>query len=234
MMDAYLDGLLDELVPAEEREAWDDVLRRARRSRRRYSALVAVVGALVLAPAAWAAVNAFEGTPAPQPIQHTFIEGDAATEAMNAYAAQSGFTRDVPLADASRAHGVIRLQTSDGPLDMWAAPALNGNGTCWFVDWESDIHGDNVLGGGSCTQADDSAIEPTTWSAASHPAYTVLQGSVTGPETTLDVTLTDGSMTTLPVVEHLFLGALPHGSQLSSITGLDTAGNVVAAWTPSP
>lgn len=32
-MDAYLDGMLDELVAAEPREAWSDVLGRARRSR---------------------------------------------------------------------------------------------------------------------------------------------------------------------------------------------------------
>ena len=62
MMDAHLDQLLDELVPVEPREQWNDVLRRARRSRRRYFAVVAAVAVLVLAPAAWAAVNAFEGS----------------------------------------------------------------------------------------------------------------------------------------------------------------------------
>ena len=72
-MTDYLDHLLEELIPAErDAGSWSDVLDRARRSRRRYTALVAVLAALVLAPAAWAAVNAFEGTPAPQVIQQNF------------------------------------------------------------------------------------------------------------------------------------------------------------------
>jgi len=61
MNDSYLDGLLDELVRPQAQESWDDVLHRARRSQRRYVALVAVVGVLILAPATWATVNAFSG-----------------------------------------------------------------------------------------------------------------------------------------------------------------------------
>lgn len=54
MTDDYLDELLDELVSTQPREAWDDVVGRARRSRRRYAAAVAIVAMLVLAPSAWA------------------------------------------------------------------------------------------------------------------------------------------------------------------------------------
>lgn len=234
MTDAYLDGLLDELVTAEPRERWDDVLGRARRSRRRYTAAVVTVAALVLVPATWAAVNAFEGTPAPQSIRLTFIQGDAAAYAMQAYAAQNGLEREFPTADASKARGVLQLATSDGPLDMWAAPELDGSGSCWFVGWESDMRADRAGGEGGCMQAGQDAISPGTYNDASHPAYTLLDGSVTGPETTLDVTLKDGSTTTIPVVEHLFLAALPHGSGLpASIVGRDAAGNVVATWGPS-
>jgi hypothetical protein len=231
-MDAHLDGLFDELVAAEPQERWNDVLHRARRSRRRYAAVVAAIAVLVLAPATWAAVRAFEGTPAPLSIHQNFVEWDASAAAMEAYFAQSGFTKHVPRADASKAHGVLQLATSDGPLDLWAAPELDGNGTCWFVGWESDMHGDNALGEGSCTQADQPAIDPG-WGVLGHPAYTVLEGSVTGNETTLDVTLTDGRTTTLPVVEHLFLAAFPAGSKPASMTGRDAAGDVVATWTPS-
>lgn len=53
-MDAYLDELLDKLVAAEPREAWNDVLHRARRTHRLYVGAAAGVGALVLAPAGWA------------------------------------------------------------------------------------------------------------------------------------------------------------------------------------
>ena len=233
MMDAYLDGLLDELVTAEPRERWNDVLGRARHSRRRYATVVAVVAVLVLAPATWAAIDAFEGTPAPQSIQHTFIEGDAAAAALNEVDIDptTGFMWHVPAADPSKAHGVLQVTTSDGPLDMWAAPTLDGSGTCWFVGWQSDIQSDGALGHGSCTGG-DMTIAPETWNDANHPSYTVLDGSVIGSEPTLDVTLTDGSTTTLPVVEHLFLDALPNSSKIASIVGRDAAGNVVASWTP--
>jgi hypothetical protein len=188
---------------------------------------------LVLVPATWAAVNAFEGTPAPQSIHQNFVEWDAQAAAMEAAVAQAGFTRQVPRADASKAHGVLQLQTSDGPLDLWAAPELDGNGTCWFFGWESDMHGDQAGGGGSCTQDGGPAVAPTTFNDANHPSYTIVVGGVTGSATTLDVTLTDGSTTTLPVVEHLFLGAFPHGSAAASIVGRDPSGNVVASWPPS-
>lgn len=230
-MDAYLDGLLDELVAAEPRERWDDVLGRARRSRRRYTAVVAAVAALAVVPATWAAVNAFEGTPAPPSIHQSFVQWNAGAEQMETSAAQDGFKTQVPRADASKAHGVLQLATTDGPLDMWAAPELDGSGTCWFVGWESDMHGDNARGGGSCTEADEDPINAGWEWGNDHPTYTVLEGSVTGDETTLDVTLTDGSTTTLPVVEHLFLGALPKGSQPASIVGRDANGDVVATWT---
>jgi hypothetical protein len=229
-MDAYLDRLLDELVPAEPRDGWNDVRHRARRSRRRYAALVAAIALFVLAPATWAAVDAFDGTPAPPSIHQTFLQWDAQAAAMEVAAAESGFTKHVPRADASKAHGVLQVATTDGPLDMWAAPELDGSGTCWFVGWESDMNGDNARGGGSCTEGDGDAINPGWEWGIDHPTYTVLSGSVTGDETTLGVTLQDGSTTTLPVVEHLFLAALPKGSKPASIVGRDANGDVVATW----
>ena len=228
-MTDYLNHLLDELVPVErDAGSWSDVLDRARRSRRRYAVAVAVVAALVLAPAAWAAVSAFEGTPAPQVIQQNFSYHRVT---INPW---TGNIINETDADATKSHGVLQLQTSDGPLDLWAAPEIDKSGICWFAGWESDISADHAIGTGSCTESNDAAINPRTYNAASHPAYTVLVGSVTGSETTLDVTLTNGSTTTLPVAEHLFLGALPPGSQLASIIGRDATGNIVASWTPSP
>jgi hypothetical protein len=241
-MTDYLDNLLDEWVPASrDAGSWNDVLNRARRSRRRYTAAVVVIAALVLVPATWAAVKAFEGSPAPQVIQQNF-EWSFAAAVMDP--TTGAILKLDPLADASKAHGVLQLQTSDGPLDLWAAPETDDSGgTCWFVGWESDLNTDHAIGRDSCTRVpgltgppdinSDLPITPTIYNDPNHPTYTIVVGSVTGSETTADVTLTDGSTTTLPVAEHLFLGALPPGSQLASITGRDGAGYVVASWTPS-
>ena len=231
MTDAYLDGLLDELVTAEPREQWNDVLGRARRSRRRYAVGIAAVAALVLVPATWAAVDAFEGTPAPESIEQNFVRWNASADDMSALMAQSGFKRDVPLAVASKAHGVLQLATNDGPLDMWGAPESNGDGTCWFVGWDSELNGSGgPRGVSSCRQTDSQHFDWVGWNDPNHPAYTVLIGSVSGSEKTLDVTLADGSTTTLPVAEHLFLAALPHGSKVASIVGRGATGNEIASW----
>jgi hypothetical protein len=232
MMDDYLDGLLDELVTAKPRERWNDVLGRSRRARRRYTAVVAAVGALVLVPAAWAAVNAFEGTPAPQAIEQNFVRWNAGAVQLEQFSAQAGAGKHVPRVDASKAHGVLQLSTNDGALDLWAAPESDGSGTCWFVGWESEMAAGTAHGIETCSQAEEPAIDPSTYGEAAHPSYNVLDGYATGDEATADVTLTNGQTTTLPVVEHLFLGALPPGSELASITGRDASGNVVATWTP--
>lgn len=233
MMDDYLDDLLDRLVPTEPHDAWEDVLRRARRSRRRYTVLGAAIAVLVLAPATWATVTAFEGTPAPLSIHQQFRMWEAQAAARSYALAEAGFKANVPLADPNKAHGVLQLATSDGPIDLWATPERDGSGTCWFVGWESDLNGSpDTLGTGKCVQGNESAIDPSTWNDPRHPSTTILTGSVTGAETTVDVTLTDGSTTTLPVAEHLFLGALPPGSTLASITGRDSGGNAVGSWTP--
>jgi len=229
-MDAYLDGLLDELVTAEPREAWSDVLHRARRSRRRYMALAALVGALVLAPAAWAAVNAFEGTPAPPAISEDFTQ----LNSMADLAVQQGIAAKWPHADVSKAHGVIEIQTADGPEDVWTAPSDEG-GQCYFIDWANDPpeQDGSQYGFGGCPPAIPPASN-ISWGAAwiaGHPDLVTVDGNVYVDASTVQVTLDDGSTVTLPLVEHVFLGSLPKGSVVDKVTAFDAAGNVVARAT---
>ena len=66
MSENYLDDLFDQLVTVEPHPAWNDVLARARRSRRRYGALVAAVAVYVLDPTVWAIYFAFTAPPPPQ------------------------------------------------------------------------------------------------------------------------------------------------------------------------
>jgi hypothetical protein len=140
MTEAQIDDLLDELVaPFEHRaEGWEDVLVRARRARRRYAAAGVAMLALLLVPTAVALrgqiANLFQGTPAPPAVSTSFellnrIAADLAT--------QRGFGDRFPQADVSKAHGVLEVQTSDGPEDLWVAPNDQG-GQCWFVDFAND------------------------------------------------------------------------------------------------
>jgi hypothetical protein len=238
MMDAHLDNLLDELVTAAPRERWNDVLARARRSRRRYFAAVVTGAALVLAPAAWAITQAFEGKPAPQSIKSEFRFGNRMKAKIDKV-----LGRKEPKAIASKAHGVIQVQTADGPLDLWAAPASDG-GTCYFVGWQSDLRETRAAGTSSCAPATadrDNALGPlhnleVSWGGDyKHRNYRVVDGYAYGGATTVRITMSDGSTKTLPVVEGLFLGAL-HQSlhwrlrpRLVSVVTRDAHGHVVGS-----
>jgi hypothetical protein len=222
MTESYLDGLLDELVLSEPRERWDDVVHRARRAQRRYTALVLAVAMLVLASCSWVAVRVFEGTPAPPPVRGTFRFSN---RAFAEFPKKLG--NEFPQAEVDKAHGVLQVQTKDGPLDLWAAPSTDG-GTCFVLGLENEMTAKMQLGSMSgCTRADTPPISAGTFGAG---ADTVLDGYATGSEATAQVTLTNGRTITLPVVEHFFLGSDPGGLAPASITGRDRSGKIVASW----
>ena len=238
-MDAYVDHLLDELVAGEAPQAWQDVLDRARRSRRRYVAAAAVVAVLILAPAAWAITHAFEGKPAPPSVKSFF----RASNKMSAQMAKA-LGRKEPKAIVSKAHGVIQVKTADGPIDLWAAPA-RGGGTCHLVVWEPNPSHPRGAESGGCYAAiatrnnADSSGHNLDWSSGGdywHRNYNVVTGYAYGGATTVRVTLSNGNTKTLPVVEHLFLAAL-HQSlhwrqrpKIISLTARNAHGQIVGYW----
>lgn len=224
MTDSYLDGLLDELVPTEPQERWDDVVHRARRDQRRFAAVVIAVAALGLAACSWAAVRAFEGTPAPPPVRGTFEFSNRATAE-----AAKRIGKVFPQAEVAKAHGVLQVRTKDGPLDLWSAPATDG-GACFVVGWEADMLPKLQVGDvNACVPADHQPpIRAGTFQVSDHP-YTVLYGYAAASVATAQVKLWSGRTVTLPVEEHFFLAALPVGSAVASVTGRDASGKVVAS-----
>jgi len=224
MNDSYLAGLLDELVPAEPMERWDDVVQRARRSQRRYTVVLVTVAVLVLAPATWAAVRAFRGSPAPPPVRR-FLR----------------FTnrqwKGLPQAEVSKAHGVIQVRTKRGPLDLWVAPSTAG-GLCFLIDYQADRTGRMQQGRSEMCWARGAHFPPifTGTDAGESSPSTMIYGYVKGPAATVKVTLTN-RMTppsrtrtiTLPVVEHFFLAPV-RGLFARSIAGLDPHGKIIARW----
>jgi hypothetical protein len=220
MNESYLDGLLDELVRAEPREGWDDVLHRARRGQRRYVAVVVAISALALASCSWVAVRAFEGTPAPPPVRKIFEFSNQASAA-----AAKRIGRKFPQAKVDKVHGVLQVQTEDGPLDLWAAPATRGR-SCFIVGAESDLVANlPIASSGGCVPRHPPVIGAGTYQGSDHP-YAVVFGYATG-SATAEVKLWSGRTVRLPVVEHYFLGALPIGSAVESVTGRDASGKIV-------
>jgi hypothetical protein len=158
-MNDDLTDLLDQVVTVEPLPAWGDVLTRARRSRRRYGALAALVALFVLVPAAWAIDNAFYGSPPPPEAQSAVAFWNKYAPQAEAYAEAHGWPNPQQYgttADLSKLHGLFQVQTPYGPLDVWGAPSSNG-GLCWTMDYQADLtRAPGVMsepgGGGGCSQ----------------------------------------------------------------------------------
>jgi hypothetical protein len=233
MTESRIDQLLDECVPAFETrsEGWEDVLSRAHRGRRHYVAPAVVALALLLVPTAVALrgqiADLFQGTPAPPAISNHF----AAQNRMADEFTQKSFGDKFPHADVSQAHGVIEIQTADGPQDLWSAPSDMG-GTCYFIDWANDAPEPQgqQYGFGGC----DRSAPPASgigWGSVwvyAHPNLLTAYGQVYVPAARVHVELADGTVVTLPVVEGYFLGSLPNGVKVEQITAYNDSGDVVA------
>jgi hypothetical protein len=232
MTDTHIDEFLDEyLAPFEPRSpGWEDVIARARRSRRRYAALAAAVLAFVLVPTTVAfghrIANLFQGTPAPPAVSSSFEENNRMAD----MATQQGFADKFPHADVSQAHGVLEVQTPDGPEDLWVAPNDQG-GHCWWVNWANDpVTAAGQFGFGGCDRADQqSGIDPGTIWVEPHPTLQTLWGRVYVQADRAVVDLEDGSSSTLPVVEGGFLASLSRHAKVERVTAYE-GDNEVASW----
>jgi len=237
MTDSRIDELLDNYVPAFEprpSDGWEDVLARAQTTRRRYVLLAVAAVALLLVPTAVALrgqiTDLFQGTPAPPAVSNSFTSNSRTFDA----GTRKGFKDKFPRADVSQAHGVIEIQTADGPQDLWAAPSDEG-GTCWFIDWANDPVGSDgqQYGFGGCYPSSPPSSD-LSWGSVwvyPHPDLQTVWGHVFVPAVHVDVRLVDGSVLRLPVVEGGFLGSLPKGAQIERITAYNDSGDAVAAST---
>ena len=179
-----------------------------------------------------AGFGAFEGTPAPPGVSTNFKQLNRFADT----AVQKGFALKLPQADASKAHGVVEIQTPDGPEDLWAAPNDQG-GQCYLIDWANDptLQDGTKYGFNGCEQSPPPPSNISlgdVWVYA-HPDLLTVYGSVYVPAAAVRLTLDDGSTATLPVVEKLFLGSLPKGTKLERVAAFDTAGDQVAEWSES-
>jgi hypothetical protein len=199
--------------------------RRKRRARPRLLLGVAVA-ALVLVPTAVAfggkLVGLFHGKPAPPGISTNFANMNRFADA----AVRNRFTRRFPHVDASKAHGVIEVRTPDGPEDMWAAPN-DRDGECSLIHFAHDPHG-TFFGGGCTPTSTGGRISVGTVWIYFHPDIQTVFGTVTGDAATVRLVLDDGSVKTVPVVEHFFLGSTARHVRVDRVTAFDAAGHQVA------
>jgi hypothetical protein len=146
-------------------------------------------------------------------------------------ATQRGFAGRFPHADVSKAHGVLEVQTGDGPEDLWVAPSDLG-GQCWFIDFASDAPASGgQYGFGGCDRSPPPASN-ISWGDVwlePHAALLTLWGHVYVPADKVEVELADGSVIRLSVIEGFFLGSLDRGAKVDRISAFDASGNSVAS-----
>ena len=111
-------------------------------------ALAAVVAGAAVATSAlaWAGglLDFVAGEPAPPPVRRTFELADEARERVLPIFRSGGG----PEVIAERAHGVLAIDTSVGPVILWAAPARSG-GACYILDIKASRLPDGRPNGGA-------------------------------------------------------------------------------------
>lgn len=148
MIDERVTAVLDESVPTFDEEAanWDDVVRRVRRQRRRRATVgIGVFAGLVLLAVPPAGlgerlVDWFRGAPATPEVRR-------AIESTNVPPPVFELLRKQPEVDASKARGVLALQTSRGQVRLWSAPRDDG-GACAFI--EVGVRDGRAVGSTAC------------------------------------------------------------------------------------
>jgi hypothetical protein len=209
----------------------------ASRPRRQLRLVLAVAAAaLVVVPTAVAfggkIVDLFEGTPAPPEVSTTFTEFNRMAD----LSTRQGFAAKWPQSDVSKAHGVIEIETADGPEELWAAPSDRG-GNCYFVDFANDPPSPSGKSGFGGCDPSPPPVSSVNWGdvwTAQHPSLMTIWGSVFVDAARVRISFDDGSTLELPIVERLFLGSSPKGAKVEKLTAFDAAGNQVAEWAASP
>lgn len=219
-----------------EEPAWDDVLQRARKGRKRVVTVLVLALSLIMIPAALAVPavrQIFEGTPGTPSAVAGFSSANRLAERLPAIAQANGIAR----VNLSTVHGVLAVRTNSGPLDLWAAQQRTGVGTCWFATWRderSDVA--SLASTPACDSSEPAA--PVVYSyTARLPNWTtaVLIGRVYARDAvTATVTYGCGSRRTVPVVEHLFLTVFPAGTPVSEITVSKADGRQIATRRVAP
>jgi hypothetical protein len=250
MSEAYLDNLLDQLVTVEPQPAWDDVLARARRSRRRFAVMAAAVAVFVLAPAAWAVDGGFFGSSPPPDVTSLAASMNKYAPQALAYAKAQGWPnldQYGTTADLSKLQGLVQVHTPDGPLDVWAAPSSNG-GLCYVMAYEADLAGVMPRGplGGGCTQTGGLANNYGIEVDSGHPDVYLAQGYTDNTRAaSVQVTMKVGDKDlskTGPVVDGFYLVAFPRDPSATTAwddanigvekaVTYDASGNEVETWT---
>jgi hypothetical protein len=151
-------------------------------------------------------LDAITGEPAAPRVKTVFVlENEARERVLPIFRRQASVDTIV-----EQAHGVIGIDTSVGPVNLWAAPT-RGGGVCWIVEIErlDELHG-RPTSNPNCNPRPirkDSVIEYSLGRTVvgDRRYLNLIEGRVRDDVTSVDLHYANGEIETLVVVEGFFL-----------------------------
>jgi hypothetical protein len=241
MNDTVLQDRLLATLPALDDSDWFEVRRRAgsirarRRNRRllAIAAALAILTALVVNPALGIGerlLEFVEGDPAPKSIKEQFelVENPPPLRVGHRVFARP----KPPPADLSAAHLAVALDSSVGPVYLWAAPTAGG-GACTaleIVALPPMPNGRPNIGvncGSAPTRERSIDVGAGGTRVDDKSSLHYIEGRVHASIARLEVTLSDGAEVPLRLVEGFFLAELPSTVTAVEFRGFDADGRLV-------
>lgn len=207
--------------------------RRALRSRRwALVVAVAIVGVVAASSAfGWTSrlLDAVAGKPAPPPVRQAFaVRNEARARQVMPIFRRSRAEDTI----VEQTHGVMGINSSVGPVIIWAAPT-RGGGVCWIVDIERRRQPDGRPGGaGGCAPTpfrESNALSYAVSRTLVGDGYlTLVHGRAGAEVASVELRFSDGKHRTLNVLEGFFLDELRDGSSPTVLIARDAGGVEVA------
>lgn len=211
-------------APARARPFWQ--------SRRGWVLVAAALAAVAVVSSAfgWTTrlIDAIAGAPAPTEVKHAFAVGNDARARQVMPLLRQSADRDTIV---ERTHGVIGINSSVGPVIIWAAPT-KGGGICWLVDIERQRLADGrPNGGGGCARdprPQRAAIEyGLSAGRVGDASLMLLDGRVREDVGSVELRYADGDSEQLPVIEGFFLAEPRTDSEPTLLIARDHNGDEI-------
>lgn len=156
------------------------------------------------------------GKPAPAPVEERLRDEALAERLVPLFAGQ-------PVADVDKAHGVMAIASSKGPVALWTVPTRGGP-ICYFVEVVrlSERAGE-PRGDSRCTPK-PSPTAPIVWARTKEGALTLVSGFLAENVESLLLRSPEGTETPVSTAERFFLAELPGGREGYRLIARDARG----------
>jgi hypothetical protein len=164
---------------------------------------------------------------------HDFVAGKPATPSIEARLRDEALAERLvplfprrPVVEADKAHGVMAIATSGGPVALWTLPTNEGP-ICYFVEIVrlSERAGE-PRGDSRCTPK-PSATAPVVWSRTKQGGLTIVSGYLADNVDSLWLRTPEGAMNRVATAERFFLAGLPDGREGHALIARDVGGTEI-------